>query len=75
MLSGLETLTFPALDETSTAKRPKIVARARRQVTIVLVAIGVIALSCGMKSVLMHAAELLARSATSKCHAVLSTDI
>ena len=71
MLSGLEMFTFPALDEMSTAKSPKIVASARRQVMIVFVAMGVIAFRAGTKRVLIHAAELLASSAASRCHAVL----
>ena len=71
MLSGLEMFTFPALDEMSTANSPKIVASARRQVTVVFVAMGVMAFRAGTKRVPMQAAELLASSATSRCHAVL----
>lgn len=71
MLSGSEMFTLPALDEMSTAKSPKIVASARRQVTIVFVAMGVIALREGTMRVLTHAADVLASSPTKRCHAVL----
>jgi hypothetical protein len=63
--------TFPALVVTSTANSPKIADRASLQVTTVLVAMGVIAFSCGMNSVPKHVEALPTSSATSRRHAVL----
>ena len=63
--------TFSALVVTSTANSPKIAERASLQVTTVLVASGVIAFNCGMKSVPTHVEALPTSSATNRRHAVL----